>query len=476
MGFKPQGMPSSFLRSNTGNGQPQRRRVIDMLVKIDAYDLAQRQINCTDENGHKLSVQIRPETIARNVQRAKETIGTRPQVPKWEGYMIDQRMEESLAIGQKIVIEKAEKTRTIQHNGQTIGVYLSDRIINIADPSPEKTFEGLFSISTYQNHVFHVQRWEERAISIEDPSQLDRIKASLDEGSIAFLNKELRPHYGVQFRVVLPAAGPNENCIVLDTSPPFDWIPRQFDANQQEIAPGRPLDGAKFAELLFDETEGYMGYVHSTFPVETYPGAFIEVCAYINYRAGPRSRYMAIPEKQFDPLYKMANTQTRLAIGDESFAQGKNMAVKGVLQLSADQVDLTSRTFKPRNIAVRLHATGPMGHVHAWIRTSDNHKTQPHEALKQVPVQRALPGEKTGFPTSLAAPSQDHSTYIAPRVSNHSAPSSSAQTPNASPLDGQNAFDDWDDMDDPLLFGSDASDPATAAARAKLAEATRNLD
>lgn len=469
MGFKPQGMPSTFIRSTSGPNQNQRRRVIDKLVTIDSYDLAQRQLNCTDEAGSKLMVQIRPETIARNVQRAKELAGTRPQAPKWEGYLIDDRLSESLPTGQKIVIEKAEKTRSIQHNGQTMDVMLSDRIINIADPSPEKTFEGLFSISTYQNHVFHVQRWEEKAASIDDQAQMDRIKAALDEGSQAFLNKELRPHYGVQFRIVQPAANPSDNCIVLDTSPPFDWIPRQFDANQQETAPGRPLDGAKFSELLFDEAEGYLAYWRTSFPAEQFPGLFVEVCPYINYRAGPRSRYMAIPEKTFDPLYVLANTHTRLAIGDETFAQGKNMAVKGVLQLSADQVDLSTRTFKPRNIAVRLHATGPKGHVHAWIRTSDNRKTQPHEALKQIPVQRSMPGEKSNQAPGPGAPAPYQPASPAHRF-DHNAPQPPA---GGNALDNKTAFDDWGDEDDPFL--SDGADTATAKARAQLAEASRNL-
>lgn len=483
MGFKPQGMPSPFMRSGAANGQKKRPRVIDMLVKIDGYELGQRQLHGTDEQGNKMLVQIRPDTVARNVARAKELAGTRPQAPKWEGYLIDQRMEESLPIGQKIVVEKAEKIRSLQQNGQTVGVFESDRIINISDPSPDKTFEGLFSISTYQNHVFHVQRWEDRGIAIGDHVQIDRVKLALEEGSRAFLNKELRPHYGVQFRVVVPPLNAIDNCTVIDTSPQFDWIPRQFDAAGQEVAPGKPLDGAKFMDLLLDETEGYLGYVRSSFTEDTHPGAFIEVCPYINYRAGPRSRYMAIPEKPFDPLYKLANTQTRLAIGDDTFAQGKNWAVKGVLQLSADQVDLQTRSFKPRNIAVRLHATGPMGHVHAWIRTSDNRKTQPHENLRPIPVQRVMPGEKTpAYPGAGAnATYNTQPSNVAPSPASYAAPARSQPAPilppatGGSPLDQQNAFDDWGDEDDP--FQSEFSgDAETAKARATLAEASRNLN
>lgn len=465
MGFKPQGMPSAFTRS-ANPGQSKRPYQIDLLVTIDSYDVGSRQLYCTGEDGTKMMVRIRPDTVDRNIQRAKDLAGTRPQAPKWEGYMIDQRMADSLPVGQKIVIERAERTRTIQQNGQSISLMDSDRIINVADPSPDKTFEGLFSISTYQNHVFHVQRWEERGILIDDQAQIARIREELDAGSSAFLNKELRPHSGVQFRVVVPGPTATDKCTVLDTSPPFDWIPRQFDSNGVEISAGRPLDGNKFMELLFDETDGYLGYVKSKFPETQYPGRFIEVCPYINYRAGPRSRYMAIPEKQFDPLYKLANTQTRLAMDDNSFSQGKNMAVKGVLQLSADQVDMNTRSFKPRNIAVRLHATGPMGHVHAWIRTFDGRKTQPHEALRQIPVQRATPGEK-----SYAPPPSHGSVSMPPAAAPmpSAAPTSPSPAPAASSgFDQMSAFDDWDDGD-PFTMDSDH-------ARHRLDEARRNMN
>lgn len=479
MGFKPQGMPSAFSRATTGGAQ-QRRRVIDMLVTINSYDFGQRQINCTAEDGTKMMVQIRPETVARNVNRAKETAGTRPQAPKWEGYMIDQRMADSLPAGQKIVIEKAEKIKTLQVNGATAAVVMSDRVLNIADPNPKKTFEGLFSISTYQNHVFHVQHWlDEIGYLCTDDAAMERIRQSLDEGSTAFLNKELRPHWGVQFRVTQVIAGPDDYP-VLDTSPPFEWIPRQFDANNQEIAPGHPLDGAKFNELLFDPQNGYIAYAKSKFPEDQYPGCVIEVVPYVNYRAGPRSRYMAIPEKQFDPLYKLANTQTKLAIDDDTFAQGKNVAVKGVLQLSADQADLATHTFKTRNIAVRLHANGPMGHVHAWVRAFDGHKTRPHEALRQVQVQKATPGEKA--PGAMGY-GQEQSGYNAPPA--YSPPP--AYTPPAytpppaqqhSGMDARSVFEeeDWSSMDDEDPFGAPSSSgPDTDALRRSLDDARRNM-
>lgn len=463
MGFKPQGMPTPFTRQSSASGQ--RKRVIPRLVTIDSYDLGQRQINCTGEDGSKLVVQIRPETIQRNMLRAQESSAQRPQAPKWEGYLIDQRMADHLPPGHKVVVEKAEVARSFQHNGVLTRLILSDRILNVADPSPNKTFEGLFSISTYQNHVFHVQHWERKAISIDDAAGIQRVRDALDDDAQAFLRKELRPHHGVQFRAVVPDEANSAQFIVLDTSPLFDWISRKTDESGREIAPGHPMDGTKFMELLFGEGESYSAYIRQAFPADKYPGLFIEVCPYVNYRAGPSSRYMAIPEKTFDPLYRLAHTQTKLAIDDVDFVQGKNVAVLGVLQLSSDQADLATRTFKARNIAVRLHAEGPMGHVHAWVHTHADQKTSPHPALRQVQVSRSIPGEKVQVPAY--APQASVSAPAAPVSAPVAAPASSA------PLDNASAFDDWGSFDDDFPFDQPSGEAEEA--RKRLAEASKSL-
>ena len=451
MGFKPQGMAGAFNKSE-GAAQ-QRKSVIDLLVTIDSYDLGQRQLNCTGQDGSKMMVQIRPETIARNLKRTQEldAQGARPQFQKWEGFQIDQRMAEHLPPGHKVTIEKVERVRTINHNGAVAYLVNSDRVINLADQAPNKAFEGLFSISTYQNNIFHVQHWEEKAISIENIPEMDRIRAQLDEDSKAFLNKELRPHHGVQFRVVVPAKTPTEKGTVIDTSACFDWISRVVDANGNEIIPGKPLDADKFNELLFDEARGYLSaYVDKMFPDEKYPGRFIEVVFYTNYRAGPRSRYMVIPDRQFDPLYRLAYTQTKLAMDDNEFVQGKNVAVRGVLQLSSDQADMQTRTFKSRNIAVRLHANGIIGHVHSWIRDHLGNKTQPHESLRQVNVNRVSPGEKQSI---------QQQTYT-------TAPVPQPESTQAGTFSGD--YDDWDDFDEnPFNENS---------LRQKLNDAQKNLE
>ncbi len=454
MGFKPQGMPSAYSRASTPSTN-QRKRVVDRLITIDSYNLGAQQIYGITEDGTAVLATIRPETISKNIQRSQES-GSKGLMIKWEGYLIDQRMAEHLKPGQKIVLERMEEQRTVQHNGKSARVVVADRVLNVADPHPEKAFEGLFSISTYQSKVFHVQSWERKAVSIDDTVNIERIRQRLDEGSQAYLNKQLKPHMGVQFRVVQPIG---TELTVIDTSPTFDWVPRKTDEHGQEVEPGHPLDAQKFMELLFDAREGYGAYVNEKFPEAQFPGRFIEVCPYINYRAGQMSRYMVIPERTFDPLYKLAHTQTKLAQDDEAFVQGKNVAVLGVLQLSADQPDPVNRTYISRNIAVRLHASGPMGHVHAWVRSSDDKKTVPHEALRNVLVNKEPPGEKTSVP-AYTPPSP---TFAKPAGG---APTTAAAESTQNELNDRNAFDDdWDDMDD--LF----AEPPIADARQKLAAA-----
>lgn len=481
MGFQAAGMSSSFTRQGATGGQSDKKPFrICKAVTIDSYELGQRQIHCTDRQGNKMIVQIRPATIERNVTRSNENAATRTEPPKWEGYLIDSRMESSLPPGNLIVLESVEKMRSIQHNGQTVGIYMSDRVMNPADQSPDKTREGLYSISTYQDHVFHVLEWEEKAVAIDDEAQIERIREALEEGEQAYLRKELRPYMGVQFRVVLPAPAEGERCPVIDTSPFFDWVSRQFDENQQEISQGHPMGGQKFMDLLFDPIEGFAAYAKNNFPEDRFAGAFVEICPYISYRAGPRSRYMAISEKTFDPIHQMANVQTRLAIDDEKFMKGRALAVMGVLQLSADQVDLTNRSFKARNIAVRLHASGPKGHVHAWVRTSTGLKTQPHEALRPIRTQQPDANKPASQSYPSHAPQEqapgradqpprraEQQSYSAPVRAPAPAP---APAPAAGPMDNNNAFDDWDE----IPFGD--PDETAAKARQQLAEARKLMD
>lgn len=376
MSFSAKGVSQSFSRTNSGSARAPRKR--DILMTIESYDFGARQINGVDEQGNKIAAIVNPETIARVSQRPN----TSATPAKWQGHSIDQAMADHLKIGDKIVLESAVPMGTLSLNGSSVKKVQTDYIRNTRDPSPEKTFEGLFSISADKGRIFLVQRWEQKAYLVSDAAKMQHVYDLFDEASEKYKNGEPVATYGFQARVVIPSENPKDPCIVYDLSPPIDWIQRQLDENKTEIAPGRPLDSQKLKEILFAE-DGYIPYADNLFPLESYPTRFYEIAIFRNYRAGPMSRQMEIPDRQYDPFYIMSRTPTRLALDDSSFVTEKNIAVLGVLQLSADKPDPANRTFITRNLAVQLHANGPKGHVHSWVRTHDDRITRPHEKLKQ---------------------------------------------------------------------------------------------
>lgn len=441
MSFSAKGVPQAFARSNTSNNKRTERK-IDKLITITNYDLGNRQINGVDEKGVTVSVTVRPEAIARNLVRAQTNPGT---TAKWEGHAIDQRMASNLLPGQKIVLERASVQNSQTVNGTTVQTLVTDYIRSTRDPSPEKTFEGLFSISSYQGRVFLIQRWDQpNAILVSDAAAMEEFYGKVDAAFNAYQNKEPVPTYGFQARVVLPSANSKDPCTAIDLAPTIDWISREVDEQQRETSPGHPLNSDKLKAILFDAEDGYIRHVNDHFPEEQYPGRFIEITTYRNYRAGPMSRNMEIPDREYDPLYQMTHTPTRLAIDDTTFVMEKNIAALGVLQLSADKVDLTTRSFVTRNIAVQLHVNGPKGHVHSWIRTHDGRVVRPHESLRQKTSKETAetPAQSNSMPQDFGQ--MANQAPAAPVSMN-----TPIQTPAASTGP---SFDesDWDFDDDPF--------------------------
>ena len=464
--FNPQGTQRAFVRQDGGDGFKPRPQ--DLLVTIESYNIGQGIMNCVDTRDRKISARISAAAISRNEAR-KAANPSGPTDIQWEGYCIDERMAKHLKVGHRIVLERAVSKRApIKQNNQTLYIYEADRVVNVSDPSPEKTFEGLFTVSTYEGRIFQVQHWAEKAIDINDVTAIENIRRELDEINNAYVQKQFLPTVGIQFRTVAPGANANDPYVVLDTSPPFDWVPREKDENGVEISPGHPLDGNTFIGYV----SGYTDYALGKFPKEQHPGVFVEMIRYVNFKASGLSRYMAVPENQYDPLFTLSHTQTKLAIDDGDFVQGKNYAVRGILQLSANKPDNATQSWIVRNIAQRLHANGAKGHVHAWVRSFDGHKTSPHEALRQVPTVKNGPASADHRPAPSAptpAPSAPQSSIGAP----------AAQAPST-PMDDQSGFggdDDWPGFEgDDHPFGDgfgnsgdvSAAQAAVAAARSRM--------
>lgn len=355
MGFTANGVATPFKKSNN---KQFKRSPNSRIVVIDAYDLPKQQITCHTLDNQKMLVSIQQSAITR--------CGAGNNQAKWEGHLIDKRMQSVLPVGTRVVIEKAERLAVVD------GVWImeSTRIINLTDQSPEKAFEAVFSITADQeNKVFTVQHWNEQAINIEDKAAVKALADLLEEEYKVFTSGTMIPLHGFQFRVL-------DNVeMVVDISPRFDWIPSIKNENGEVVVDGTPIHAAKFEELI----NGYTAYAN-----ERYPKHDIEIMIYKNYRHGPQSRYAPIPMHQAAPLRQLVSASTRLAIGDTDVIQGGNIAVKGVIQLTADEVDMKTRSFVNRNIVARLFPDGPIGHVCRWVKTSLGHKIEVHEELKII--------------------------------------------------------------------------------------------
>lgn len=353
MGFTSNTVASPF-KKNTA--QQRKRSPNSKIVVVDSYDLPSAKIHATALDGTKMIIHVSAAAIGWNKHN--------PQA-EWEGFLIDKRMSNKLPAGTRIVIEKADRLAIVD------GVWIMEctRIINLTDQSPDKAFEGVYSVTEWDNKVFNVQHWNEQAIAYTDSENIEGFKALLDSEYKTYTSGTLIPTHGFQFRVI------DTVDLVMDLSPRFDWIPSVKNEGGEEIKPGTPISGSIFEDLL----NQYKEHVE-----KHYPKHFVEIMIYTNYRHGPKSRYAQIPEHAAAPLRQLVSAKTRLAIGDTDFVTGGNIAVKGVIQLTADQVDMRTKTFNNRNIVARLFPDGPIGHVCRWIKTAEDHKVEVHSDLKVI--------------------------------------------------------------------------------------------
>lgn len=480
MGFTPTGMITPFVRQNQSNNA---RRPQDLLLTVTGYDLGRGVMLGQYENGEKVDnveVAIAKETIARNEERKRSRTDL-PKDIKWEGHLIDARMASHIEIGSRVVIERAVQVKSFQKDGKALRVFEANRVLNVSDPAPDKTFVGLFTIYAHEGRIMSVQHWKgEKALDVSDANALEKLREEMDDAAAAYARKEYRPTVGAQFRFVNPTGNPDNPYEVLDVSPPFDWIPRKKDEQGNVVSEGQPMTGDKLDELL---SQYCSQYIDVKFPTEQYPQGKIEVVPYVNYRASTQNKGMILSTQTWDPLYVMAHARTHLAVDDTEYVQGKNYAVKGIIQLSSDEPDKATKQFKPRNIVNRLHANGAKGHVHAWVRTSDGQKCTPHQALKAVLPQNPR-SENDAAPAAGPAVSRQNDAPAAP-FHQPEVQSQPAAQHQPEPSHTDDPFGEYSDPfaqaggDDPFAQGGDdpfdSSAPAAGGASTDVSDARSHV-
>lgn len=432
MSYAPKGasLPARFKKATTNSGFKQRPK--DRLVTVDAYDLPNKSISATEvDTGRKIEARINPD---------KAPAGNRNLSDKWNGNLIDERMESNIPVGSRIVLEACETEKKVQKGGVEVSLMRCNWVASPSDPSPEKSFTGTLTVNQYEDRIVGVQVWDAKAINpSEDERAIDELGAKLDEVVREF-KEGLRPvGYGVQFRTLVEVKRNNMDVYeMVDSSPPFDWIRAEKDAEGKVLREGHPLDKEHLEAYL----GGYLDYVYGS-EDQSDPDApkglvadgvvgegqnmQVEVMVYRAFQAAPLSENMAIKNERH-PLARLANVMIKYGQNDETGYIGKNWGVAGIAFLTSDQQPKKrGEEWKPRNLVNRVFTNGFSGNVHTMVQAFDGKRVYPHPALDRVreagvaPEANASYGSTTAArqsapvssaPVQLSAPETDPSTLF----------------------------------------------------------------
>lgn len=383
--------PASNQQQN--NNKPQ---ISDRLVTVENYDLARnivrvKQDIVTKDGEHKvitLEAHIEQEAIERNNASAKSK-GLEDTV-KFKGHLIDEKMAKDIPVGSKIVLEKSKILKKIAKDKEEYFIASAQRVINVPNPEPEKCFEGLFTVSAWENRIRFVQHWHDRAIDSLNTDALEGLKEQMEQAVATYGTTEhekavITPSVGIQLRAVMAYTDPQNPDVkgmVIDTSGALDWIPEIKDNSGQVVSKGHPLDAENFDNYL----QGYTAHVEENFPSTGDTVIRVEVCPYFNYIASPMSQTLQLKDNRYDPVTQMATCKTRLSQDPESVVIGKNWAVKGIIQVSGDRMVREGKKvdFVPTFYVNKLHANNIKGHVHSWVNDANGGKTIPHKDLQRI--------------------------------------------------------------------------------------------
>lgn len=416
MSYKPQGasLPGHFKKSVNTSFKQQPR---DRLVVIDSYDIPNKTIKATElDTDRKIEVQINPEKLS---------VRTRSATDKWNGNVIDERMEKFLPVGSTIILDACETVKKIKKGNTELSQMICNWIVNPPEQSPEKTFKACYTVNSYNERIVGFQVWDKKAInpaSDEGEVEINELSEKLDQINIDF-KQNLRPvGIGVRFRTLVASAEKEGEYEVVDTSPPFDWIRAEEDGEGNIIKEGHPLDREHLEMYL----NGYLDYVFGSETDE--PDAprgliadgvvpdktkmTVEVLTYKAYAAAPMSEKMSIKNSRH-PLARLANVVLKFGQNDEQGYIGKNWGVDGIICLTGDESPKNrGDEWKQRNLVSNAFTNGYSANILSLIRSADDKKVFVHPSLDRVKEYKTPQADSQvhqDIPSLTAAPETDFS-------------------------------------------------------------------
>lgn len=458
---------------SNNSGQMQQSS-FDRLVTVEGYDIPQKILYAVDDNGKKMEVRINEESY-RRAEDAVQRKGLKVETINWMGHNINKKMADAHPAGSRLILKKTKVLK--KDNGNGYAVTEADRINGVPNPEADKTFQGIFTLSgrTDENRdkrVSRVHHWQTRGIDINDDESLNKIAKEMDEaiassGVMIGKEKVTVPTIGVQFRALLKTDRkmPDDTPVyeAVDTSIPFSWIKEEGDTRR---GGGHALTGAEMMELR----EGYINYIseHEQFKNHL-DDMIVEVCAYRSYPASINDDLRLTfgdPKKDANadknPLYQLCYRKSFVDMEQTIEIQGNNNAVNGIVQISRNKpVKVDGKLQEvPSYWVSNLHANHTKGHVHAFIRTSEGFKVEPHANLKlqkSDALNKDQPMQPQQQPQQQTARSQSYEQSQQRASAPVQAP---APAPAPAPMmDDADGFDPFADSSEPAPAPAPASKP-----------------
>lgn len=400
----------------SGGGYNQQS-TYDRLLTVTSYDTNEHIMYAEDTtNQKKYKVYIDPEEVLKT-DAAIAAKGTDVSKINWMGHKIDKGMEKNIKVGHRCVFTRSKVIKVDKTTGLTeLQVH---RVAALPSQKADKAFQGIVSL-TYRiedgiEKISRIYHWNPKGVDFDlqnDLKALHELAEKMDVAGKDYGVKKgdatiTRPTIGVQFRSLMKTdknypyakeGEPKEIYEFVDLSQPFDWIPGKQDEEGKEIkSSAHPITGAEMLEFA----EMYYNHI-SELPQfkDNIDNLKFEACYYHSYPATKSDALqLTTGNKERDknadknPLYQLCH---RKCYGDiensnDGLIVGKNAAVNGIVALSDNKlIEIDDEPVSvPAYWATKLFANNIRGHVHAFVRTSEGSKCEPHEKLQLIKAEGA---------------------------------------------------------------------------------------
>ena len=389
--FRPKGVAAA---RSVGARREVKDYPISRLCVVDGYDLNRGVMKATHKKtGQKLEV-----TIERRDRKPGAVVSAADR--KWNGGKIDEMMAENLTEGTWVILEGSKGTERIMRGKESVQVITARWVINVSEPREDKCFDAIITGKAYRNTFQSLQAWDEQAMSANDQDALEAFAQQLDEVHALYQERKRPVRRGFQFRMLeeVEPAEPGRNgkpdrpptYQVVNMSYPIDFL-QSDSADETDVgAPPTGQDFKNFVNQYIDHIYGSEdGKTPAAFEEERLNKMRFEIATYRNYKAGD-PKYN--PSMEFDEpepgripsrAYVLTHTPTRFSF-DDDYVQGKNWAVRGVIQLINDTYDKKTSTLTPNFMARQIFTDGVIGNVHMMIAASDGGRVKVHPDLDYV--------------------------------------------------------------------------------------------